>query len=187
MLKLLLHKATPFLPGYTTTAIANALIVALCVIKGETACLNKLKRLVGAVTGAHATSAPSHYRPLVRFFCDYSATSLWIDLIACGLRLLRLKSDYLILDGTSWQRPGRWCHLLTLCVVYEGVAIPIVWIALAKKGTSSFAERERLFALAFEHYDLRGRILLADREYIGREWLQYLSLKGVGFVIRSRD
>ncbi len=187
MLKLLLHKATPFLPGYTTTAISNALIVALCVIKGETACLNKLKRLVGAITGTHATAATSHYRRLIRFFRDYSATSLWIDLIACGLRLLRLKSDYLILDGTSWQRPGRWCHLLTLCVVYKGVAIPIVWIDLAKKGTSNFAERKRLFELAFEHYDLSGRILLADREYIGREWLEYLSLKGLGFVIRSRD
>ncbi len=36
----------------------------------------------------------------------------------------------------------------------------------------------------------RGRNRLTaslDGEYIGREWLEYLSLKGLGFVIRSRD
>ena len=39
-------------------------------------------------------------------------------------------------------------------------------------------------AIGIERYDLRGKCLLADREYIGRNWFSYLKLKGINFVIR---
>jgi len=34
---------------------------------------------------------------------------------------------YLILDGTQWKRGKKCIHLLTLCIVYHGIAIPIYW------------------------------------------------------------
>ena len=34
---------------------------------------------------------------------------------------------YLILDGTQWKRGEKCVHLLTLCIVYHGIAIPIYW------------------------------------------------------------
>ena len=34
---------------------------------------------------------------------------------------------YLILDGTQWKRGEKCVHLLTLCIVYRGIAIPNYW------------------------------------------------------------
>ena len=187
MLRPLLAKLTPFLPGHTPTCAKNVLIVALALLRRQTVCRDKLKAVVGAITGRHATAADSHYKRLIRFFDDHAAGDLWLDVVACAVRLLRLKSRYLILDGTSWRRPSGWHHLLTLCVVYRGVAVPIAWLDLAKRGCSNLSEREALFALVADRFDLRGKVLLADREYIGAEWFKFLIDRGSGFCIRSRD
>ena len=57
-------------------------------------------------------------------------------------------------------------------MVVNGVSIPICWEELDKKGTSNFNERKALFTKALSRYNLRGMILLADREYIGEEWFK---------------
>jgi len=38
---------------------------------------------------------------------------------------------YLILDGIQWERGKKCIHLLTLCIVYHGIAIPIYWREMA--------------------------------------------------------
>ena len=150
-------------------------------------CLNKLKCAVGGILGNSNTRVGSHYIRLIRFFNTYSAGDLWLDVLKGGLRLLRFKTKYLVLDGSSWQHGQTWRHYITLCVVYRGVAIPILWQDLAKKGSSSTEERITLFDLALEHFKLAGKVLLADREYIGADWFNYLLDKQIDFVIRSRD
>lgn len=186
-LKPLLHELTPFLPDYTPTCLKNAFATTLAVLRTKTTCLYKTRCALGTVLGAPGTDPLSHYKRLIRFFDDYAATDLWADLVACGLRLLRLKSAYLILDGTSWQRGERWENLLTLAVVHRGVAIPLIWHDLEKKGTSSYDDRVALLDAARERFDLRGRTLLADREYIGERWFNYLIDNGLEVCIRSRD
>ena len=100
---------------------------------------------------------------------------------------MRRRATHLVLDGTSWETPAGPVHLLVLCVIYDGVAVPILWQDLAKKGASSFPERRALFDRAFAQYDLRGMCLLADREYVGEAWFNYLAANGLDFCIRSRD
>ncbi len=76
-------------------------------------------------------------------------------------------------------------HLLTLCIVYHGIAIPIYWHQLNKKGGhSSEEDRQKLFTEACERYQLSGKILLADREFIGEKWLSFLISKKIDFIIR---
>jgi hypothetical protein len=82
-------------------------------------------------------------------------------------QLLRLKSDYLTLDVTSWKRGEVWCHYLVLCVIYNGVAIPIFWMDLEKQGISSTKERISFMKRVFRSFNLTNKILIADREYIG--------------------
>ena len=142
---------------------------------------------MGGILGNTNTRVASHYVRLIRFFNTYSTSDLWLDLLKVGLQLLRFKTKYLVLDGSSWQRGQSWRHYLTLCVVYRGVAVPILWHDLAKKGSSSTEERIHLFDLALEHFQLAGKVLLADREYIGVDWFNYLIDKQIDFVIRSRD
>ncbi len=83
-------------------------------------CLNKIKGAVGSITGKTNTQPNSHYKRLIRIFDDFSYGNLWIELLQFVFRLLGLKSDYLLLDGTSWEKGGRQFHFLTLCVVYQG-------------------------------------------------------------------
>ena len=187
MLKPLLRKLTPAFANREPTAVKNALILVLAILRARTTSLNKLKGEVGAITGAHDTLPASHYKRLVRVFDAHADTDLHADLLAAVVALLRRRARHLVLDGTSWHTPDGPVHLLTLCILYRGVAVPILWTDLSKKGVSSFGERRRLFALAFERYDLSGMCLLADREYIGREWFNYLAANGLDFRIRSRD
>lgn len=42
------------------------------------------------------------------------------------------------------------------------------------------------FEKVFTLFDLKGRTLLADREYVGGEWVKFLKEKGLSFVIRQR-
>lgn len=189
MLKPLLDKCTPLFPDRSRTCVKNLLVVTQSVLLARTTCLNKVKYHVGHVTGALGTDAESHYKRLIRFFDAHAAddvADLWLGVAAATATLLRLKSTYLTLDGTSWSHGERDHHFLTLSVVYRGVAIPLLWCDLAKKGSSSRAEREALLDLACERFDLRGKVLLADREYVGVDWFKYLISKGIGFCIRSK-
>lgn len=102
-----------------------------------------------------------------------------------------MNKSYLTLDGTKWEYDDTFIHLLTLCIVVDGVGIPIWWEDLSKEGHSSQAERLSFFKKALERYDLRGKCLLADREYIGRDWFSFLRQKGIvpiaiGIVIRLK-
>ena len=55
-----------------------------------------------------------------------------------------------------------------------------------KGGHSSEEDRQKLFTEACERYQLSGKILLADREFIGEKWLSFLVSKKIDFIIRMR-
>ena len=52
-----------------------------------------------------------------------------------------------------------------------------------KGGHSSEEDRQKLFTKACERYQLSGKILLADREFIGEKWLAFLVSKKIDFII----
>jgi hypothetical protein len=63
-------------------------------------------------------------------------------------------------------------NILMLAVVYKGVAIPIYWLLLNKKGNSDTRERIAIvkrFIRQFGKERLLG--ILADREFIMEHWL----------------
>ncbi len=71
-------------------------------------------------------------------------------------------------------------------MVYRGVAIPLCWSDLEKLGTSSVEERKELLEKAQGLFQLQGKVLIADREYIGEEWFKALGQAGIGWVVRLR-
>lgn len=109
-----------------------------------------------------------------------------MSLVLLGESKKNLDKSYLTLDGTKWEFNDTYIHLLTLCLVVNGVSIPIWWEDLSKKGHSSQEERLSFFKKALSHYSLQGKCLLADREYIGRDWFDFLRSKGIEFVIRLK-
>jgi len=74
-----------------------------------------------------------------------------------------------------------------LAVVYKGIAIPIYWLLLHKKGNSNTRERIALMKRFIEQFGKRHMIrVLADREFIGSDWLKWLQSQGVDFGIRIK-
>ena len=187
MIDSLVAKITSYFPKRDKTCLKNILILSQCILLRETINLNKLSSSVSLVTGKDQTRVSSNYKRLIRIFDRYSFSGLWIELMNYVFLLLRLECNYLLLDGTSWKRGEKWYHYLTLCIVYKGVAIPIYWEDLNKHGTSNFKERRRLLKKAFSYFHLEGKILLADREYIGTDWFRYLIDNKIDFVIRLRE
>jgi hypothetical protein len=182
----LLDKIKEEMPEYKISGLRNLLIIVCAILQKETCNLYKLRGMVGQSSGKTGSKPSSHYQRTVRFFKDYSAGKLWLDLLCLCFGMLRMKAEYLALDGTSWQYGSRKIHLLMLCVVYKGVAIPVYWHDLAKQGASSSEERQKMFAGAMEKLNLKGKTLLADREYIGAEWFKFLMDSGIGFIIRLK-
>lgn len=187
MLTPLLGKISEYFPNHGKSCVKNVLILTLCFLIKETVNLNKLKGTVGAVLDRSSTQASSNYKRLIRIFDQYSDSSLWLDLLVFVFTFLGLRGDYLILDGTSWRSGEAKFHFLTLCVVYQGVAIPIYWHNLQKIGHSSTEERIGLIKEALRRFDLSYSVLIADREYIGTKWFKYLIDNEIDFIIRLKS
>ena len=91
------------------------------------------------------------------------------------------------MDRTNWKWGKKNINILVLAVVYKGVAIPVYWLLLNKRGNSSTRERVALVKRFFRQFG-KGRLqgLLADREFIGQEWLAWLKSEQVDFHIRIK-
>lgn len=170
------------------STVKNLLITAESIFEAETTNLNKAKNKIGNIIGNTATKPESNYKRLTRFFLVEDKRELIKSLLClcCCMLDSKMKIKYLALDGTSWENGEKNIHLLTLSVVYGGVSIPIWWEELDKKGTSNFSERKKVIREASKFLDLTGFILLADREYIGREWFKYLKNRKIDFIIRLK-
>ena len=77
---------------------------------------------------------------------------------------------------TNWKFGEFNFNLLTLGITYKGIAFPLLLCLLDKRGNSNWEERkdiiERFFRL-FGH-DCTD-CLVADREFIGKEWIGWLN------------
>jgi hypothetical protein len=84
----------------------------------------------------------------------------------------------LSLDRTEWTFGQTHFNISMLGVVHQGVAYPLVWMMLDKKGNSNSAERMDLLDRFREIFpDVPIAHLCGDREFIGREWLTYLMIE----------
>jgi len=184
---------TSYFLKYPDHVVKNLLITTQGIFAAKSTNLNEVKDELGNILKNQETTKPeSNYKRLIRFFQlpDEEKQDLVKSLLCVGFCLLGLKSTkpkYIALDGTSWKLGNKKIQLITLAIVINGVSIPICWEELGKIGNSNYKERESLFKKAFEWYDLRGMILLADREYIGEQWFKYLKTNGLEFVIRLRE
>ena len=112
------------------------------------------------------------------------------DLIArLILKLIPVKGPYsLSMDRTNWKFSNTNINILTLGIIYEGMAFPIVFKMMDKRGNSNTEERmeliRRFCALAGENSIAH---LMADREFVGSEWFAFLNSRGIHYHIRIRE
>jgi len=184
-------KIMGYFPDQKESVIKNALIVAQGIFKAKSVNLQEVKDELPDIIGKKTTAPESNYKRLTRFFLlpDEEKQKLFKQMLTASINLInekqsKLSTAFLTIDGTKWQGPEGFIHLLSLCIVVNGVSIPLWWIDLAKKGHSSQVERMDFFKKALELYDLTGKCLLGDREYIGREFLTFLTEKELKLTIR---
>jgi hypothetical protein len=95
----------------------------------------------------------------------------------------------LSLDRTTWKFGAHWYNILTLGIVHQGVAFPVLWWMLDKRGNSNSDERMRLLETFAKRFPTaRVNYLCADREFIGQAWVRYLLLEpSLAFRLRLRS
>ncbi|MEN7552021.1 IS4 family transposase, partial [Rapidithrix thailandica] len=140
-------------------------------------------------TGYHnGVQLSSKLRRIQRFFRQFAFSDhLYCQLI---IKMLPIKGKYaLSMDRTNWRLGQLNINLLFLSVIYKGVGLPIFWCVLGdKRGNSSQEER---IVLLNRFMDCFGKdkieYLTADREFIGQDWLAFLTGHQVRFIIRVRN
>lgn len=129
----------------------------------------------------------SNSKRLYRFFRHYDFSESMVT--KAVVKMLNIPQPWtLSLDRTNWSF-GQ-CHINILClgVVYEGIAIPLVWTMLDKRGNSNTAERMDLVdRFEADFPDVNVKYLTADREFIGKEWFTYLMMSSrIPMLIRIK-
>lgn len=93
----------------------------------------------------------------------------------------------LAMDRTNWAFGKTEHNLLVVGAVVGDTLIPLVWTALGKDGSSSGKERIALMQKLLRFWRKEDiSYLLADREFIGEEWLSWLRAQEIAFVTRLR-
>ena len=156
------------------------MIVALC--KVQSVCFEKLA--LGFETEAQSLS---NLRRIQRFM---SAYILDCDMIGCMIfRLLPHDPPYILtMDRTNWKFGQTNINILVIGIAYDGLAFPLLYKLLPKRGNSSTAER---IELVNRYIHLFGKEsigeLLADREFVGDDWMDYLNKKQIVYRLRIRN
>ncbi len=112
------------------------LLHALCVV--QTVSLHKLADAMPT-----AVDKDSNLRRLQRFFAKYV---LDLDIIARMIfSLLPVKTGLVLsMDRTNWKFGEFNINILMLGITYKGIAFPLIFSLLSKRGNSNWEERKKI-------------------------------------------
>jgi hypothetical protein len=130
----------------------------------------------------------SNYKRLQRFFGKFELEYGTVARVV--VNLMEIPQPWVLsIDRTTWEFGDCVFNILMLGVVHKGVAFPLLWWMLDKKGNSNTQERIELLEEFFALFpDVEVAYLTADREFIGTHWFEYLlEQRRVEFRIRIRE
>lgn len=129
----------------------------------------------------------SSLRRIQRFIAEYSLNSNIVAQLI--FRLLPEKVNLrLSIDRTNWKFGKTDINIFMLGICYNGVAFPLLFSMLNKRGNSNSQER---IDLINRFISLFGKdcieSVLADREFVGDKWIKYLNDNNIRYYIRIRN
>jgi len=128
----------------------------------------------------------SCYRRVCRFFTCFSFDMSVIAVMVVKL-FLREGKWLLILDRTNWKWGKTPINILMLSVAYKGISLPLFWTVLDLEGNSSTGERISILKGILEKFGVdKIRAFTADREFVGKEWFEFLIESQIPFIIRVK-
>lgn len=129
----------------------------------------------------------SSYKRLQRFFRNFD---LDYPVIAKAIiNIMDIPQPWILsTDRTEWSFGTTRFNILMLGIVHDGVAYPIVWKMLDKKGNSNSDERMDLLDGFYQIFpDAEIAYLTGDREFVGQQWFTYLLIEPtISFRLRIR-
>lgn len=132
----------------------------------------------------------SNFRRIQRFVKEYSFCRACFIQLIWSLFASNQSWIALTIDRTNWKFGRANINILMIGISYQGTAIPLIWTLLNKRGNSSQKERigllEELLSNLNDHQIDKIRCLLADREFIGHQWIAYLKELPFTFFIRIK-
>ena len=129
----------------------------------------------------------SCYRRTQRFLSSFIFEQCLIVKIIKALFPLPRKV-ILIMDRTNWKFGKTHINLLVVSIACKGIGIPIFWVNLARAGNSKTPERIETIKKAIDLIEKkRIKYVLADREFVGSEWFDWLVDSSIRFLIRIKQ
>jgi len=133
------------------------------------------------------SSIASNYRRIQRFLSGYE-----VDFTALGRLLVHLlpqTGPYVVaLDWTEWHVGQTPVNILMIGIVHKDTAVPIVGKVLPNGGGSGSEAHidvlERFLAIVDPE---AIKAVVADREFVGTDWLLALQERTIPFAIRLRS
>lgn len=160
--------------------LMSYMLHALCVV--QTVSLNKL-----AAAMPTPVDRDSNLRRLQRFLAHYA---LDLDLVARMIfSLLPFKEGLVLsMDRTNWKFGEVDINILMLGVTYKGIAFPLLFRLIPKRGNSNWAERKEIMERFIRLFGQECiDCLVADREFVGKEWIGWLNDNRIRYYIRIRQ
>lgn len=185
-------KIKMFFCGYSHATVKTFTEIATALIQVRSTSLYKCKDKMKQVTQKKKTQAGSHYKKLLRFFALSGMEKFCDCLFVFLFHLTGGDSTLLVMDRSNWKHGKKNINLLTLGILWRHCFIPLTWKQMNKRGNSNFLERKALMKRFIKLWKKMGKsmqnmTLVADREFIGPDWLNYLHGEGIYFVFRLRE
>ena len=133
------------------------------------------------------SSHESSYKRIQRFlrFFDFDQ-SLIVKIIFSIFPMSR--KIILAMDRTNWKWGKIHINILVLSIVYRGVGIPVFWYNLKRAGNSKTKDRIAIVAKIINYIEVKKiKYLLADREFVGSKWFDWLMSSKIRFIIRIKS
>jgi len=169
------------LPHRRTDALRRVAEVLLGIVQAESTLHRKI-----ALHLPRTASLESKTRVVARVFHDARLTPQ--DVLNVLLPLLPEGKLTLVMDRTTWHYGETPLNILVLGVALGEVVLPLVWTVLPHQGNSHTGARVLLVSQLLKTLPARRwAVLIADREFIGKEWCDYLRWKRIRMCLRIRE
>lgn len=168
--------------GWHRARLSFLALFLLALIKVKTVNLSDL-----ALGFSGRARSESNYKRLQRFFRGFDID--YHEIAQVVVNWMKIPQPWVLsVDRTTWEFGSHCYNILTVGIVHEGVAFPVLWWMLKKKGNSNSDERMRLIEELCQLFpDAKIRCLCGDREFIGQGWVRYLLLEpAMPFRLRIR-
>jgi hypothetical protein len=94
----------------------------------------------------------------------------------------------LALDRTNWKVGRKDINILMLAIVTRRFRVPLLWTVIDHQGNSNTGQRIELMRRYLSLFGAASiELLLADREFIGADWVKFLMENKVPFAIRVKQ